>query len=158
MMLTLTAEYALRAMIHLSRNMSDWPISGQEIARRCRIPRKYLSAVLADLVRAGVLEASRGKNGGFRMARPREQIRLVEVLAPFEPVLANRRPCPFGNVVCNDDQPCAGHFRWKAVREAYYDFVNGTSVRDVTVADDERGNSNLRERSRKRRGRRESTG
>ena len=67
------------------------------------------------------------------MARSAKDIHLYEVLAPFEPVLTNRRPCPFGNVVCSDDAPCAGHERWKTVREAYQRFLSETTVHDVAV-------------------------
>ena len=132
-MLTLTSEYALRAMVFLARHVEEWPVPGQRIAEEAEIPRKYLSKVLADLVRAGVLEGSRGKSGGFRMTRSPRDIHLFEVLAPFEPVLTNRRPCPFGNMVCSDREPCAGHERWKLVRESYDQFLNATSVQDVAV-------------------------
>ena len=109
-MMTLTSEYALRAMIYLAQHDDAWPLSGNRIAAETGASRKYLSKILADLVRARVLVASRGKSGGFRLARSPEQIRVADVLAPFEPVLGNRRPCPFGNPVCNDDEPCPGHY------------------------------------------------
>ena len=132
-MLTLSSEYALRAMVLLARHADEWPVSAQHIAEQSGIPRKYLSKILADLARAGLLEGSRGKRGGFRMTRSPKEIRLFEVLAPFEPVLTHRRSCPFGNVVCGDDDPCAGHHRWKPVREAYQRFLSETTVHDVAV-------------------------
>jgi len=132
-MLTLTSEYALRAMICLARQPEGQPVSGQCVAEQAAIPRKYLSKILGDLVRAGVLEGSRGRNGGFKLSRAPQTIRLHEVLAPFEPVLANRRPCPFGNMACSDQDPCAGHDRWKTVREAYQRFLSETTIHDVAV-------------------------
>lgn len=132
-MLTLTSEYALRAMIFLASRQDGQPVSGQSVAQQAGIPRKYLSKILGDLVRAGVLESSRGRKGGFILSRAPRNIRLYEVLAPFEPVLGKRRPCPFGNAVCNDDVPCAGHDRWKTVRDAYQKFLHETSIHDVAV-------------------------
>lgn len=122
----------MQAMIHLARHVDEWPIAGRKIAEQTGIPRKYLSAVLGDLVRALVLESSPGMGGGFRLARPAKEIRLSEVFAPFEPILANRRPCPFGQEVCSDDDPCAGHDLWKKVRETYSLFLEKTSIHDVT--------------------------
>jgi Rrf2 family protein len=148
-MISLTGEYALRAMIFLTKHADAWPISGSRIAEEAEIPRKYLSAILADLVRAGLLEGMRGKGGGFRMARPPKEVRLVEVLAPFEPILANRRPCPFGNVTCHDQDPCAGHERWKRVREAYQQFLQDTSVYDVAVRQAEAGNGRMKKRTKR---------
>lgn len=132
-MLTATSEYALRALIYLARHESDCPIAGPRIAEEAEVPSKYLSKILGDLVRAGLLAGTRGKNGGFRMTRSPKAIRLVEVLTLFEPLLGNRRPCPFGNTVCNDLDPCAGHSRWKAVREVYDRFLQETSIYDVAI-------------------------
>ena len=135
-MLTLTSEYALRAMVYLALHGDHEPVSGQQVAQQAGIPRKYLSKILGDLVRAGVLSGSRGRNGGFILTRAPQDIRLFEVLAPFEPVLGNRRPCPFGNAVCSDETPCAGHDRWKAVRDAYQGFLHETTIYDVAVKRD----------------------
>lgn len=132
-MLTLSSEYALRAMIYLTVHCDEWPIRGRTIADQAEIPRKYLSKILGDLVRVGVLVSSPGIGGGFQMARDPKDIPLQEVLAPFEPILADRRPCPFGNVTCNDDDPCAGHEQWKTVRQAYATFLQKTSIHDVSV-------------------------
>jgi len=130
-MISRTSEYALQAMIHLARHIDDWPIAGRKIAEETGIPRKYLAAVLGDLVRARVLESSPGMGGGFRLARSAKDIRLSEVFAPFEPILANRRPCPFGQDVCSDDDPCSGHDEWKRVRQAYQHFLETNSIHDV---------------------------
>jgi Rrf2 family transcriptional regulator, iron-sulfur cluster assembly transcription factor len=136
MLLTLTGEYALRAMVYLAQNGDGESITSRQIAEGAEIPSKYLSKVLSDLVRAGVLCAARGKTGGFTLARQPERIRLAEVLAPFEPVLGSRRPCPFGNLVCSDEDPCAGHYGWKRVRDEFTSFLDRTTVRDVALARD----------------------
>ena len=130
-MLTLTSEYALRAMVHLARRHNGDSVTGKQLARQTGVPSKYLSKILADLVRCGVLEATRGKTGGFRLTRDPQSIPLKEVLTPFEPTFSSRRPCPFGNLVCNDDEPCAGHERWKKVKTAYEDFFAKTFVSDI---------------------------
>lgn len=132
-MLTRTSEYAMRAMIYLAGHRNSRLIPGNRIAAQTNIPPKYLSKILGDLVRAGVLEAAPGKRGGFRMARSPEDIPLAEVLAPFEPMLASHRPCPFGKKVCSDEDPCPGHERWEHVRDTYSQFLNQTSIHDITV-------------------------
>lgn len=130
-MLSRTGEYALRAVVYLAQNENSWPIPGPHIARETKISPKYLSSILGTLVRTGILKASPGRGGGFRMTRQASKIFLVEILTPFESVLDDHRPCPFGYPICGDDDPCAGHHRWKIVREAYYDFVQHTSVKEV---------------------------
>lgn len=130
-MLTLTGEYALRGLIYMAQHGADRPITGNEIAARTGIPPKYLSKILGSLVRAGVLESTRGIGGGFQMTRPPKRISLFEVLAPFEQF--QRRRCPFGNQLCSEDDPCQAHDRWKRVIDAQLRFLNNTSVHDVAV-------------------------
>lgn len=130
-MLSLTSEYALRAMIHLAQHVEEWPIPGKLIAEQAEIPPKYLSKVLGDLVRARVLASSRGIGGGFRMVRPPKKVSLMDVLRPFEQF--EHRRCPFGNKECGEDEPCLAHDRWKRVLEAKQGFLRKTSVYDVAV-------------------------
>ena len=68
-MLSLTNEYALRSAVYLAQHEAAQPIPGHRIAEALGIPSKYLSVILRDLVRVGVLQASPGKSGGFRLAR-----------------------------------------------------------------------------------------
>ncbi len=133
-MISLTSEYALQAMIHLAQHVDEWPIAGRKIAEETGIPRKYLGALLRDLVRARLLKSSPGAGGGFRLSRSSKKIRLSEVFAPFEPVLTTRSPCPFGQETCSDDDPCAGHDEWKRVRDTYGRFLEKNSVYDVAFA------------------------
>ena len=130
-LLSLTAEYALRAVVYLARHLDDAPIPGRQIAADLNVPRKYLSSILGDLVRTGLLEASPGRTGGFRLARPPGSVRLLDVVAPFEQVKPSQRPCPFGNATCSDVDPCWGHDRWSRVKEEYGRFLEETTVRDV---------------------------
>ncbi|GAG38092.1 unnamed protein product [marine sediment metagenome] len=121
-------------MIYLTQRDADWPIPGPEIAEQVGIPRKYLSKVLGDLVRCGMLDSAPGKRGGFRLRRPAREITLVEVLTPFEQF--GQRSCPFGNQHCSDDHPCLAHNRWKAVLETQQRFLEETSIHDVAFAQD----------------------
>ena len=130
-MLTRTSEYALQALIYLAKHVEDWPVSGKRIAEATGVPRKYLSKVLADLVRVNVLESARGKSGGFRLVRSAETTSLFEVLSPFEPFPQQR--CPFGNEQCSDENPCIAHTEWKKVLETEQQFLEGTFLSDVAT-------------------------
>lgn len=136
-MISLTGEYALRAMIYLARHRDEWPISGPRIADDAKIPRKYLSAILADLVRAGLLEGTRGKSGGFRITRPPKRIQLADIVRSFEPVSSHRQSCPFGNAICSEADPCGAHERWKGVKAAFDRFMEDTTLYDVAAKRDE---------------------
>jgi Rrf2 family transcriptional regulator, iron-sulfur cluster assembly transcription factor len=142
-MLTLTSEYALRAMIYLTRHSAEWPIPGRRIAAEAGIPAKYLSKILGDLVRFGVLESSPGKSGGFRMKRSPKETYLSEVLSPFEQF--ERRRCPFGNKECDDIDPCLAHEQWKHVVETEQSFLRDTSVYDVAISQTDQPGGEVKE-------------
>ena len=129
-MRTVSSQYALRAVVYLAQHADDWPIPGRIIARDTGIPAKYLSKILGDLVRCGVLQSSRGKTGGFSMHKRADQTILADVVAPFMPLDTGN--CPFGNQVCSDDNPCGAHDRWKHVVACQRAFLSETSVADVT--------------------------
>lgn len=133
-MLSKTAEYALRAVATVARVKEDRPVLAREIANLGKIPGKYLSKVMRDLVHAGVFTSTRGIGGGFRLKRKAESIKLADVIRPFDDVLAARR-CPFGNTKCSDDSPCSMHEQWKPVSEAVRNLLERTTVADIIRKD-----------------------
>ena len=130
-MMSLTSKYALRASVYLAQHEKEWPIPGNIIAKHTGIPSKYLSKILGDLARAGILHSSRGRTGGFRMAIPATKVFLYDILLPFESELSRQLMCPFGNMTCTDDDPCLGHDPWKKVFQTYITFLRRTSVQRV---------------------------
>jgi len=130
-MLSQTAEYALRAVLAIAAEPEDQPVRTSGLAEALGIPQNYLSKTLHQLARAGVLESSRGKLGGFRLARAPERISLLDVVSPFDDV-TGRKVCLMGRSVCSDHHPCAAHARWKVVATQTADFFRETTVRDLT--------------------------
>lgn len=128
-MLTRTSEYALRALVHMARHEEEWPLPGNRIAADTGVPAKYLSKILGDLVRTGVLTSSRGKSGGFRMAKPADQTTLHAVLSPFERFVTTR--CMFGNPNCTPSNPCLAHEDWVTVLDGMDAFFKSKTVHDV---------------------------
>lgn len=129
-MLSHSGESALKAVIELARTESEeWEGSGR-LARRLGVSPSYLAKIMQTLAREGVLESQRGKIGGFRLARPAGQIRLLEVVAPFDDLTPGRR-CLLGRPSCSDRAPCAVHERWKQVGQRMADFFQGTTVGEL---------------------------
>jgi Rrf2 family protein len=77
------AEYALHTLLILAT--SDAPISVVDLARFQQIPERYLAKVLNRLKDAHLAVGSEGIAGGFALARPAEDIRVVEVLDAVDP-------------------------------------------------------------------------
>lgn len=132
-MLSQTAEYALRAVLQLTvieQQGKGSRVPVRDLAHGLGIPRNYLSKILNQLVRAGVLASSRGKHGGFQLARPAHDITLLDVITPFDRP-NQRKLCLLGQSTCNDETPCAAHWRWRALGDQVADFFSVTTVAEL---------------------------
>lgn len=129
-MLNQTAEYALRAVLTIAAEPDGAPVGAARIAESLGIPANYLSKTLHQLARAGVLESTRGKLGGFRLSRPAERVSLVDVVGLFDDV-SGKRTCLMGRATCSDHNACAAHARWKGVSEQLSQFFRETTVADL---------------------------
>jgi len=129
LMLSQTAEYALRASLWIAEHPDRAPVRVGDLAEALNIPQNYLSKTLHLMARAGVLQSIRGKHGGFRLARPAARTPLIEIVQPFER-LGDTRACLLGRAVCSDAAPCQAHDRWKRVKE-----ITASFFRDTTLAD-----------------------
>jgi len=129
-MLSGTSQYALRAVLYLAARPDATPIPAPDIADALDIPDNYLGKILYQLTRSGVLDSSRGKRGGFTLARPAEEVTLLQVIGPFDR-FHERRICLLGRDECSDGRPCAAHARWKEVSEQVTAFFRETVLADL---------------------------
>jgi Rrf2 family protein len=130
-MLSQTGEYALRSVLYMARRGQE-STPAAEIAEFLGLPEKYLAHVLNDLAGSGIVESTRGRHGGFRLARPAEALTLVEVVAPFDPT-GQPRPCLLQDRLCGLGEPCVAHERWMGVAADVRSFFERTTVADLLV-------------------------
>ncbi len=106
--LTRRGDYAVRAMLVLSRRPVGGLVSVRRIAEEMDIPARFLPQVMGDLVRAGLVEATTGRNGGYRLARPAAEISLLDVVEAVEGD-SRRRTCVLRGGPCGLDGYCDVH-------------------------------------------------
>jgi Rrf2 family protein len=137
-MLTQRSRYALRAMLFLAEQPATTaPVPMNRIAQEANVPRKFLELILADLREAGFLNSTRGKSGGYRLARPTHLISLGEIIRVIEGPLA-LVPCvsrtayrPCGD--CKSEADCAIRHAMMRVRDETARILDGTSLADATA-------------------------
>jgi Rrf2 family protein len=129
-LLSHTSTYAVGAAIHLAEQEDDTPVSVGRIAAALGVPRNYLSKILHQLARDGVLVSQRGPRGGFRLATAPEDTRISDIIDAVEPLWIDRR-CLLGRPECNDDDPCLAHHRWQPLAGRIVDFLNETTLADL---------------------------
>ncbi len=131
MILSDTAEYALRAVLYVARTATpERPTRADEIAQALVVPRTYLSKILHTLTKHGVLRSARGPQGGFQLAEGPETLMLARIVETFDP-LELRRRCLLGRPECSDTNPCPAHSRWKGIGDQVRAFFLKTSVADL---------------------------
>jgi len=91
-MISQTAEYALRAIIHLAQT-HPVPQTAAAIAERTHVPVPYLSKVMQSLARAGFVSSQRGLHGGFTLLRHASSFSVLDVVTAVDP-LRHIRSCP----------------------------------------------------------------
>lgn len=90
MRLSARVDYAIRAIIELA-SVTGAPLTSERIARAQEIPPKFLESILLQLRRGGVVNAQRGPEGGYWLARPADQITLAEVIEVIDGPLSHVR-------------------------------------------------------------------
>jgi Rrf2 family protein len=133
-MISITSEYALRALVALADSAEGTPMQARELAEMTKVPPSYLYKILASLRRAGVLAGSRGSRGGYSLARDPGDIRLIDVVSMFEVVRPNDA-CLLGEFDrCDDTQPCSAHQQWKHVQQTYNEFLKSRTIADLSTS------------------------
>jgi len=82
-MLSKKTEYALSALSYLASRYNQGPASSADIAMQKKIPGRFLSNILLDLRRAGLVDSKKGKGGGYFLSASPEYINLSEIICLF---------------------------------------------------------------------------
>ncbi len=132
-MLTQRSRYGLRAMLLLAREMPGHaPVPMSRIAREAVVPRKFLEIILTELKAASLVVSTRGKQGGFALARPSHLISLGDVIRTIEGPLA-LVPCVSRTAYkrckdCRDEAACEIRRAMMIVRDDTARILDGTSL------------------------------
>ena len=127
-MLSTTSQYALRALSHLAAQSGD-VVLGRDLAESVEIPANYLSKVLLTLRNAGLVAATRGSGGGYRLCRPADEIHLIDVVELFEEISRTQPSCFLGRSrTCSPTTPCHAHSSWRNLQLAYLNFLISTPL------------------------------
>jgi Rrf2 family protein len=136
MKLTSRGELALKAMLELAKSeRADLDLSAAEIARRCQASVKFLEQVMNQLKGGGFVVSTRGRLGGYRLARPADEIYVGEISRLIDGPLApapcasvrQHRPCDW----CESEATCDLKVVWTRVRDAISGVMDSTSLGDL---------------------------
>jgi len=104
-----TAEYALRAVVCLARSDPERRWTVHDIHDRTEVPEGYLSKVMQQLARSGIVRSQRGRSGGFVLGRSLDELSVLDVINAVDP-LQRIHECPLG-LAEHESELCALHKR-----------------------------------------------
>jgi Rrf2 family cysteine metabolism transcriptional repressor len=138
MLFSTKAEYGIRLMVELGRTADSAPVSLTSVADAELLPLAYLEHLVAKLREAGLVSSTRGAHGGYQLARPPEEIDMLDVvqalegpIAPMECFHEERE----GKVLCShetdDGRACATKVLWTRVQGGVTKALAGTSLAEL---------------------------
>jgi Rrf2 family cysteine metabolism transcriptional repressor len=138
MLFSTKAEYGIRLMVELGRTADSAPVSLTSVADAELLPLAYLEHLVAKLREAGLVSSTRGAHGGYQLARPPEEIDMLDIvqalegpIAPMECFHEERE----GKVLCShetdDGRACATKVLWTRVQGGVTKALAGTSLAEL---------------------------
>lgn len=124
------SQYALSAVIALSRQPEGTTISAADLAKPLSCPAAYLSQILSKLKPAGIIKSRRGLNGGVYLGRPPEEITLMEVIEAIDGTDFFTQ-CFLGIEGCGHIEPCPFHDFWSKERKKIQQWLKDTTFDNV---------------------------
>lgn len=127
-------DYAVRAMLDIARHWDTGRRKARQIATSMDIPERFLGQILAELVRADLLIAVAGPDGGYSLSKPPKAITMLEVVEAAEgPVtlascVLNGGPCDWGQV-------CPIHEAWSKAQDAFTMALEATTFAQIAAID-----------------------
>jgi Rrf2 family protein len=122
MQLTMTGEYAVRAMLGLSTLPFGTVIQIPEVSTRWDIPENFLRKIITLLAKAGLIHSQRGNGGGIRLATPAENLTLLDVVEAIEGKIYLNK-CLISPQFCSRSVWCAVHIVWCEAQTALKDIL-----------------------------------
>ena len=122
-------------MLDLAQHPDEGYISLKTVAERQDISMKYLEAIVGSLKKAGLVDSSRGKEGGYSLLRPPEEYSVGEILRSTEDKLAPVSCITAEGVACAQASACLTLPMWRELDELTNAYLDTVSLRDLLTGE-----------------------
>lgn len=129
-MITTKGRNALKVMLDLAQHDDGTPVPLADIAERVHESQKYLESTVSQLSQRGLIISSRGKSGGYRLARRPEECTVAEIIMAAEGSLAPVS-CLSPDRPCENADKCLSLPLWKELDDVIMNFLNSKSLADL---------------------------
>ena len=120
-------EYGIQAVLYMAAQDNDSVIPSDEISKKLKIPKEFISKILQSLTESGVVESKKGKAGGFKLAKNPSKIKLIDIVEAIDG-LESFNSCVLGFPNCSPEKPCPVHNQWGKLRTKAYDMLSNETI------------------------------
>lgn len=131
MKISTKGRYALRMMLDLAEHQNGEYIALKDIAARQDISKKYLEQIVPILNKSGVLQANRGFQGGYRLAKAPEKYTVGDILRLTEGSLAPVSCVEDGGQECQRSAECLTFPIWKGLYDVINNYLDSITLQDI---------------------------
>jgi Rrf2 family protein len=130
-MLSQASGYAATALGFIAA-MGGKSAQVKVVAESCEIPSAYLAKIINALSHKGLVLTQRGVGGGVSLARPPQDIPLIDICTALDDPITEPR-CMFGYAECTEDRACPAHQFCSNHRRHLTEFLQQTTVADIAA-------------------------
>jgi Rrf2 family transcriptional regulator, iron-sulfur cluster assembly transcription factor len=123
-------EYALQSVIYLAQKKQGEMTTIKEISSNLNIPFHFLGKIFQKLSHKGLLHSMKGVSGGFWLAKPAEEIVLMDIIIAIDGADVMNL-CVLGYSECDTGAPCAMHTEWKTTKDSFFAALSKKNILDV---------------------------
>ncbi len=135
-MLSKKSQYAFKALTYLSERFDKGPVLISEIAKKKKIPLKFLENILLELKKADILDSKKGKGGGYFLKKSPDKVKVSTVIRLINGPIA-MLPCVslyfYERCKNCNEKHCGLHDMMIEVRDATLNVVENRTLKDLVV-------------------------
>lgn len=126
-------ELGLQAVLFLSTLEPGITASAIDISRQMNVHKEFVAKVLQSLTSSGIVDSKKGKSGGFFLAKPASEIRLIDIVKAIDG-LGVFENCVLGFPGCTINKPCPMHYKWGRIRDEAFAMLSTETLHDLNAA------------------------
>ena len=128
MHLSKTSKYAIKLLTYMA-TQDDEMFKSKELCEELDIPYKYLSAIITNLSKSGIIHSSKGRNGGITFTKKLDEITLKDIIDITESTDIHQ--CIMGFGACQEHEKCLLHDTWKKPKESVVNDFLSQTLQDI---------------------------
>ena len=130
MQLSNSSQYAIRILAYMADQKDSKLLNATELAEVLYIPYKFLTKIMTELVKVGLVVSIRGREGGYKFEKKTSEIMVSDILDIFNDSIKDEQ-CVLGIGFCNGLCKCALHDQWMEPKLLLQKMFRESSLEDI---------------------------